>query len=159
MKKIIVVSCLAGISMLSVAFAGDSNMDGNLKWEMKSANAESSVYLEKFSGTCVSGENWRWGAEGTCPQTKVSKILVSFKKQPVFIPVSAFADLGNPRKAEIAQIKEGFAIEIIGGDAATSYKAVLMFKDGFLVSKKVVSGEFPDVAWEETRYGWNTQNK
>jgi hypothetical protein len=77
----------------------------------------------------------------------------------VFVPISAYSDLGNPRSSTIETADKGFQIVVRGGDAATSYKATLVFEGGLLRSRKVVNGEFPDEAWEETIYSFNVRRE
>jgi hypothetical protein len=48
-----------------------------------------------------------------------------------------------------------FQLEIHGGDAGTSYNVILKFDKGHLSEKIVRHGEFPDEAWELTKYGFN----
>src|SRR3989442_555556 len=45
---------------------------------------------------CRSASSWRWGAEGTCPATVVGGVEVKVGARAAFVPLSAFADLGNP---------------------------------------------------------------
>jgi hypothetical protein len=80
--------------------------------------------------------------------------------KPIFVPLSAFADLGNPRKVRIESRKEKgrFAVILTGGDAATSYSATLEFRDNLLSERLVRHGEFPDQSWEKTLYKFNVGN-
>lgn len=115
--------------------------------------------FENFTPTdsCLSASFWRWGAEQSCPMRKIGSIKISFKGRSVFIPYSAFADLGNPKTIGLRQEAKGsnYTITIHGGDAATSYECVLKIKGSVLQEKHVMSGEFPDKAWEKTSYRFN----
>lgn len=117
------------------------------------------VHIEKSTSTdsCPSASSWRWGAEQSCPTRKIGAVKISFKGRSVFIPYSAFADLGNPATIGLRQDGKGsnYTITIYGGDAGTSYECVLRFKGGVLQEKHVKSGEFPDNAWEKTSYRFN----
>jgi hypothetical protein len=106
---------------------------------------------------CKAASSWRWGAEDTCPKTFISALEVKAGDKPIFIPISAFADLGNPRTVRIEPCKEKncFVVTIVGGDAATSYSARLEFKNNLLIKRLVRSGEFPKDSWEETIYKFN----
>jgi len=77
---------------------------------------------------CKTASSWRWGVEDTCPKTFISALEVKTGDKPIFIPISAFADLGNPRTVRIEPCKEKncFVVTIVGGDAATSYSASVM---------------------------------
>ena len=126
----------------------------NAKSGKISVNATKSTFPESFE--CKAASSWRWGAENKCPGSYISSMVVNIDNNPVFIPLSAFADLGNPREVRIETYTEKrFAIILIGGDAATSYTARLYFSNGLLIERMVSHGEFPDDAWEKTRYKFN----
>lgn len=99
----------------------------------------------------------RWGFESTIPKTLVSEIQVMVAKQKLFIPFSAYSDLANPVSYYLETGAEIFQLIIKGGDAASSYKAELSFRNGQLWRRKVIHGEFPEEAWEETIYSFNTK--
>lgn len=106
---------------------------------------------------CRSALSWRWGAEGACPATVVGGVEVKVGPHAAFVPLSAFADLGNPRRVKIEE-REGkgrFAVILQGGDAAISYKAELEFRMDVLLERVVRHGEFPAEAWEKTTYKFN----
>lgn len=111
----------------------------------------------KGNRSCLSAESWWWGAEQSCPSVRIAALEVKFRGKAVFIPFSAFSDLGNPHKVSIARTNsaEEYIVRIDGGDAADSYTAVLRFKSSLLLERKVASGEFPDDAWEQTIYKFN----
>jgi hypothetical protein len=115
----------------------------------------------EWGGDCPSANSWRWGSEWECPQRRISALEVAFEKQAVFIPYSAFSDLGNPGSIQIERSAKdtSYSIKIRGGDAATSYSAVLKFKSGLLLERIVRSGEFPSDAWEKTIYKFNTEER
>ncbi len=101
-------------------------------------------------------EGFRWGGEEKeAPRVLISAIHITIRGKAVFLPLSAYSDLGDPHKATVHATRTGFVLTITGGDAAGSYKAVLVFKNGELVRRHVSSGEFPDEAWEETVYKYN----
>ena len=106
------------------------------------------------SQPCKAASSWRWGAENTCPKTFISAFQVKAGDKSIFVPISAFADLGNPRTVRIEPCKEKncFIVVVVGGDAATSYSARLEFKNNFLIKRLVRHGEFPSESWEETIY-------
>lgn len=98
--------------------------------------------------------NWRWGAEAECPKLAVADVQVFVGKEVLFVPRSAFVDLGSPHHLSVSPTKAGFEIVIQGGDAATSYNARLRFSIGQIWSRRVESGEFPKSAWEETKFSF-----
>jgi len=118
-----------------------------------------SVSLENGRTTedCPNARSWRWGSEQACPAQRISAIEVGYRKHSVFIPYSAFADLGNPTSLVIERgsASNTYSIKIVGGDAATSYSATLKFKAELLLEKIVRHGEFPESAWEKTLYNFN----
>ena len=83
-------------------------------------------------------------------------MVVRSGNESVFIPLSAFADLGNPRDIRIENYGgKSFGIVLTGGDAATSYTAKLEFVNNLLAERTVRHGEFPEEAWEKTQYKFN----
>ena len=105
---------------------------------------------------CCEKTGWLgWGEERKCPDTSIGSLEVSYETDYIYIPLSAFVDLGNPKEIEIHNIQNkisDFNIQIIGGDASTSYKAVLKFSNNALIARSVHHGEFSDDVWEETSY-------
>ena len=103
---------------------------------------------------------YMWGGDDTTPpKTIIKAITISSKGESIFIPLSAYSDLGNPRKISLSKLAvRGFRLLIIGGDAAGSYQAMLDFKANEISRRRVVSGEFPIEVWEETTYSFNHLN-
>ena len=101
-----------------------------------------------------------WGGdEGISPKRIIETINVVKNKQRFFIPLSAYADLGNPMHISLEALSaHRFRLVIVGGDAAGAYKASLEFKNYEISRRKVVSGEFPKEVWEETRFSFNHLN-
>lgn len=102
-------------------------------------------------------EGFRWGAESSSPKSVITAIRVKVADNEVFVPLSAYSDLANPREAFLEKIKDGVRLVIRGGDAAASYEAFLVVRDGFLKSRKVAHREFPKASWEETNYSYNVR--
>ena len=100
---------------------------------------------------------YMWGGDETSPpKTIIKAITVLRNDQTVFIPLSAYVDLGNPRTIALEKLPaRGFRLTIRGGDAAGSYSAMLDFKKAEISRRKVVSGEFPKEVWEETTFSFN----
>lgn len=100
---------------------------------------------------------YRWGGEDIePPQSMVSQLVVTVKGDDVFVPLSAYADLGSPRTIEIRTTSRGFELVVNGGDASSAYRALLVFEGRLLTRRKVQHREFPREAWEETRYKFNS---
>lgn len=108
--------------------------------------------------TCDNPEGWIWGVDQECPHRVLAQLRVAWGKHTVMVPASAYMDLTAVRSILVVAAAHGFAIELVGGDAATSYRAQLEFeghpvKDGVLLRRRVVrSLEFSEEVWEETRY-------
>jgi hypothetical protein len=96
----------------------------------------------------------RWGAENVCPKRTIVNLTVSVAKENLFIPRSAFADLGNPRSILLKTDSKKFVLIIYGGDAATSYIGELSFSNTQIISRRVESGENKESAWEETKFSF-----
>ncbi len=109
------------------------------------------------SENCVAPESWRWGAEGNCPSYLAESMIVTVGEHPIYIPLSAFIDLGDPRSVQLEprRRKGRFAIVIRGGDAATSYEATLELDKSQVLERVVRHGEFPEQSWEKTTYKFN----
>ena len=99
---------------------------------------------------------WRWGVEGGDPTTVITGLDIQLDAVQLFIPISVYCDLSNPRSATLRRVGKTYEITIAGGDAAGAYRATLKFNGKWIRSKKVAHGEFPDEAWEETTYSFNT---
>lgn len=105
-------------------------------------------------------KSYTWGGDDmTSPKRIIKKVTVLRNGQSLFIPLSAYADLGNLRKISLLKISSrGFRLTISGGDAAGSYDAMLDFKKDAISRRRVVSGEFPKEVWEETTFSFNHLN-
>lgn len=125
----------------------------------KAGNINVKVLVIPFPSTqpCKAAFSWRWGAENACPNAVIGSIEVKVNTELVFVPISAFADLGNARVVQIKSRKgkDRFAILLVGGEAATSYKATLEFQKNVLRERIVRHGEFPAESWERTIYKFN----
>lgn len=122
---------------------------GDLKITVQTSKTAGSPFKEGF----------RWGGEDAiAPLTLITSIIVQSGADKIFVPLSAYSDLGDPRRISLKTIGTGVELTITGGDAGVAYSAVLVFKEGWLTHRRVAHGEFPDEAWEETKYVYNTLN-
>jgi hypothetical protein len=117
------------------------------------------IKVSPYSSSFPYRSGWRWGVEGGEPRTVLTRLAVYLGQEPLFIPVSAYADLSNVRTVSLQVRGKGYVITIAGGDAAGSYRAELQFEGAYVRKKKVVHGGFPDQAWEETTYAFNNQER
>jgi hypothetical protein len=96
-----------------------------------------------------------WGGDiDELPQTVILTIDIKLGKEKIYIPLSAYSDLGDPK--QVSLVKELHSIKLIirGSDAGGSYKAILVFENGYIIRRKVMHMEFPDEVWEETVYSF-----
>jgi len=94
-----------------------------------------------------------WGGDvGEPPQTVVSSLLVKANDETIVVPLSAYSDLGNVKTGSLDATKDGFALNLHGGDTAVSYDATLIFEHGYLKSRTVSLRELPEERREKTSY-------
>lgn len=173
MNKVAVISLiLAGFSLTAAGekqrleatsnhgISKDSaNIVGGMATITKHAEGGDIRVAVKTSKTDVSlfKNGFRWGGEdAVAPSTLITSIVVQNGEGILFVPLSAYSDLGDPRQISLKPEADGFELAIAGGDAGVAYNAVLVFKKGWLMRRRVVHGEFPEQAWEETQYSYNT---
>lgn len=97
---------------------------------------------------------WRWGAENECPHSVLVGLAVSVGLDQIFVPRSAFADLGSPTRIDVKPGPSSFDVIVVGGDAATAYTATLKFSRTELKRRKIFGNEFKQTAWEDTTYSF-----
>ena len=85
-----------------------------------------------------------WGGDvGELPKIVLSSIQIQDGNETVFMPLSAYGDLGDVRSASLdSTTQQGFTLNLHGGDTAASYDAALNFERGYLVRRTVVLREF-----------------
>lgn len=96
-----------------------------------------------------------WGGDvGELPRTVMTGIRIDYGKEAVFVPVSAFGDLGDVQRASLAPEGRGFVLRLHGGNTAAAYDATLRFDRGFITSRTVRLREFPDQRWDKTTFAF-----
>lgn len=99
---------------------------------------------------------FQWGGDHLePPKFVIGAITASKGDKQLFLPLSAYSDLGNPRLASLVVTADGARLKIVGGDAGGAYDAVFTFDASGLKERRVSSREFPNRAWEETKYSYN----
>lgn len=100
---------------------------------------------------------YTWGGDEDSPPKRIIKdVSVMRNGRSIYIPLSAYADLGDPSQILLEKLSsKRFRLVINGGDAAGSYSAMLDFSGNKIYSKKVVSNEFPKHVWEKTIFSFN----
>jgi hypothetical protein len=96
-----------------------------------------------------------WGGDvDQLPQQIVGAVQVSEGSQVVFVPLSAYSDLGDVKSAALNPTEKGFTLELHGGNTASEYDAELKFVAGYLVSRKVALRAFPNQRTERATYAF-----
>lgn len=94
-----------------------------------------------------------WGGDAAGPVgTAVAELAVLSDTTAIWIPLSAFVDLGDPRTIALQRKGRGVLLLLNGGETGTSYLAQFYIERDVLRWRRVNHREMPD-AWEETRYG------
>jgi hypothetical protein len=96
----------------------------------------------------------RWsactGARVPCLLTEFFQIRVNGK--PIYVPYSAFADLGDMGSLTLQRLEGKYVLTIGGGDAAGSYLAKLTFDSTRVIARVVAPGEDRTQPSERTTY-------
>jgi hypothetical protein len=94
-----------------------------------------------------------WGGEQSEPTARhVAEIKIAWTDSAVWVPLSAYADLGDPRSIEFVEAAKGISFTVRGGDTSTYYAAQFFVERGVLKRRRVSLAEFPDEIWQETTY-------
>jgi hypothetical protein len=97
----------------------------------------------------VYAHSYDWGGN---PSAGTPRIVYESGTR-TYVPLSAYADLGDPRSASLSiSGADTFTLTIIGGGTGDAYTATFWFRDGNITRKTIVSSEFPDEVWEQTTY-------
>ncbi|MBI4378660.1 MAG: hypothetical protein HY578_06155 [Nitrospinae bacterium] len=119
------------------------------------------VRTTKYSPSFPYRKGFGWGADTvpnnpapSYPQSVITSVDLKAGKEDIFVPLSAYGDLANPRTISFEITQKGFRLIVNGGDAGTSYEAVLDFEGEHIKRRKVLDGEFPIEVWEETVYSF-----
>lgn len=156
----VILSCLiiCGDAHAQTPTTVGSEGDTQLKITLSNgASAEVVLRQEKVNDSYPYRHGMLWGGDDMeLPKTVLTSIEVNVGKKPVFIPLSAFSDLGEVKGASLEITPKGFNLRLHGGNTAASYDAILTFKRGYLLLKKVMLREFPTQRWEKTDYSFTT---
>jgi hypothetical protein len=96
-----------------------------------------------------------WGGDiDQLPGTFLSSIQIVQNKKSVFIPLSAYSDLGDVKFASLEASQDGFILHLHGGNTATEYDAEINFQHGYLRTRSVALRELPDERREMTSYSF-----
>ena len=151
----VLVAC--GALALGIANADDQlhpvNSQGPTYLSLVHPKVRVTLWLSKVGASFPYRNALFWGGDvGEPPADFVSAIDIRDGSLDMFVPLSAYSDLGDVRRASLSESSHGFVLRLYGGDTATSYEAKLEFKNDFLARRTVSSNEFPDTSREVTRY-------
>jgi hypothetical protein len=113
------------------------------------------VNTTKYSPKYPYQDGLLWGADlDVKPGSFISRIKIMIEKEQVYVPLSAYCDLAEPKMIELKTNLNSFSLIIYGGCTATSYKCELFFQNLTIKFKKIALGEFPDEVWEKIEYSF-----
>lgn len=95
-----------------------------------------------------------WGDDFLAEIRIVDSVLLKRGDVTIPIPASAFCDLGNVRKLTILPDPRGCTVKLEGGSDGSGYTCAIKIYGDLVASRRVQSKEFPDEAFEETKYHW-----
>jgi hypothetical protein len=96
-----------------------------------------------------------WGGDvGEPPRFLLTSIRILNGSDTIFLPLSAYGDLGDVKLASVDRTTHGFTLSLHGGEASAAYDATLSFSQGYLVSRIVALREFPDQRRERASYSF-----
>lgn len=131
----------------------------HLQWS-RTQSVTATVATEPMPRDYLYRHRTMWGGHrGDSARRIITRIAVHIGSTSQYIPLSAYADLGDPAQVYLEPISDGrFRLVIHGSDAGGAYTAFFYFKQGDLDHRRVVSGEFPSQVWEDTHYGFIPSN-
>ena len=86
------------------------------------------------------------------PCVLIDFVEISISEKEVFVPNSAFMDLGDIARADWSTSKEGIILTITGGDASESYIAVYKIQNMRIVERRLFAGEDTSQPLQITKY-------
>jgi hypothetical protein len=86
------------------------------------------------------------------PCVLTGRISILVNESEIFIPRSAYSDLGDISSVEVSPSGNVFTLTVKGGDASESYIARLVFDKERVLERRLYSGEDPQHATEVSRY-------
>jgi hypothetical protein len=150
-QRWLLCSILVGLVALVPSSSPSKELEGEQRVELIIGGKQVAVVIQIGGDKdCKNPESVRWGVEGVCPDHRVSTLSVRYGGRAAFIPLSAYSDLTALRRTEVTPSPDGFDLVLRGGDAATSYSAILRFstankrKTPVLTSRTVRSSSNPD---------------
>lgn len=142
--------CFAQSRGSKVAPSGETTVSAVLGKTKAEATFRTSTV--QISGTEEKNRRFAQCTYSRIPCSLTEQVRVLIDGNEVFIPRSAYADLGDITTAEFATSDNQVTLTIRGGDASESYIAKLLFgKDG-LSERRLYSGEDDQHPLQVTHY-------
>ncbi|MDP8986407.1 MAG: hypothetical protein M3N97_15490 [Pseudomonadota bacterium] len=162
-RVLVLLSCLAIATAASGGASGEAiNPNGKTELTLKKSSGDIvriSITQMKTGASAPYKDALLWGGDvDELPTCVLSSMVVHERDESIFVPLSAYGDLGDVKLGSVDATTGGFVIILHGGGTATGYDATLMFSHGYLVSRTVRSREFPKESNEMTTYSFQKGN-
>jgi len=115
-----------------------------------------------YKGAFMWGGDMKGDGSIRLPKTVIASMSVRIGKRNIIVPLSAYSDLGDPRRISLDVIPQGSMLTIWGGEdemgrTSRAYKVVLEYSYEGILSRKVYFSLNPSEVWDETIYhrDWN----
>jgi hypothetical protein len=95
-----------------------------------------------------------FGFDEATPSTVISDIELKVAGREIYLPLSTYGDLADPRSACIDTIGAGYRLTISGGSASTAYESALEFDRAVVRRRHTALTEFADERWETIVYSF-----
>lgn len=154
------LSTLAVIALLAnIGYGAEKvhhlNPAGSTELSLSKPKVRVTLWVTKLTNTFPYKNALFWGGDvGVLPKNFLSEIQVRSHSQTIFVPFSAYSDLGAVHRAFLRRTADGFALYLYGGETGTAYSAELIFAGGFMQSRTVFLNEFPQETREVTKYSF-----
>jgi len=158
-RQVVLIACATAL-VATTALTGASGSRGRIQAStvLGGKRVEVVVRVDTLSDTSER-RGQVWGMDDLAlamrRTTVVGALGVRVAGAELVVPLSSYADLGNPTRIRFRTYPKGFLFAIEGGDTTIGhgYEASVFVEDGAIVRRRVVSTVFPQDAWEESRYG------
>jgi len=163
MRKCLISAAMVCMFLLPVSVYGTEIIDGAAEikdaWT-KEVLLDVSVKTIRLPVDYPYRYSMMWGVEQTgegvygLPETIVQSMDVRVNDEDIYIPLSAYGDLGNAREVTVERTINGFNVIITGGEGDLSYRAVLKFDFVNILRRVIKRGEYPFADRQETVYSF-----
>jgi hypothetical protein len=119
-----------------------------------SAKARAEIQTVRLSGDCahLCPASRVWTDLGAESASIVRRVKLSVGPRTIFVPLSVYASLFEPRQASLKFEKGSFLLTISGADGGESYFVQIYFDAGGVNRSLTFSSEFPEAPVQDTHY-------